>query len=76
MAGHQRFFSPIIGVLTVILFVGCSSFDPQPFQEEDFLSRTETKQEGNVRVTVAALGAEEAERVFGVPLADKGIQPV
>ena len=76
MTGCQRIHYIGLGVLALVTSLGCSSFDPQPMQDEPFLSRAQTKHEGNVRVTVAALGAEEAERVFGVPLADEGIQPV
>ncbi len=76
MADYPQTLFVIGGFLALMTFPGCSSFDPQPIEEEDFLSRTQTKQEGKVRVTVSALGADEAERVFGVPLADDGIQPV
>lgn len=68
--------SGAIGFLGLVTFLGCSSFDPQPMDEKSFLSRGQTKQEGNVRVTVAALGADEAEQLFGVPLASDGIQAV
>ena len=35
-----------------------------------------TRTEGGVRVTTAALSAEESAAVYGVPLAEKSIQPV
>ena len=76
MTDCQRIQCLGIGLLALVTSLGCASFDPHPMQDEPFLSRAHTKQERNVRVTVAALGAEEAERVFGVPLADQGIQPV
>lgn len=42
----------------------------------DYLSRVVTRTDGGVRVSTSVLSADESRDVFGVPLADKGIQPV
>ena len=44
--------------------------------EPDFMQRTVSRTDGQVRVSTAALSAEESARVYGVPLASKAIQPV
>src|SRR4051812_20677225 len=41
-----------------------------------FESRAQTQENSKAQVTVAVLDAAEALRVFGVPLARRGIQPV
>ena len=41
-----------------------------------FMDRSQTKTDGEVRVTVAVPSAEESEQIFGFPLAGKNIQPV
>jgi hypothetical protein len=41
-----------------------------------FLARAQTQGDSRAEVTVAVLDAVESERLFGVPLARRGIQPV
>jgi len=48
---------------------------PRP-DERGFLQRAETQRDEDLAVRVAVLDARESERVFGVPLARRGIQPV
>jgi hypothetical protein len=63
--------------LAILVAAGCgSSFEPRPLDEVNFLERSQTKSEGNIRVTAAVLSAEETEQVFGFALYKKGIQPV
>jgi len=50
-------------------------YRPQP-SLRSFLSRGQTQASPAAEVTVAVLDAAESERVFGVPLARRGIQPV
>ncbi len=50
-------------------------YSPEPTLRT-FDSRTETQENSNAQVTVAVLDAAEAARLFGVPLARRGIQPV
>jgi hypothetical protein len=42
----------------------------------DYRSRAVSKSDGSVRVSTAVLSAKESELLYGVPLADKRIQPV
>lgn len=65
-------------VLAVAILVagGCSAYQPKSPAEMPFASALQTREDGPVRVGVVVLGAEESRRVFGVPVADQGIQPV
>ena len=56
---------------------GCAvSQKPRPFHDVPFMERSQSKVDGEVRVTVAVLSADESRQLFGVKLAEKGIQPV
>ncbi len=55
---------------------GCSSLQTTPPAEVGFMERAVSRDDGTVKVSVAALGAEEAWRVFGANVAKHGIQPV
>jgi len=50
-------------------------YDPDPSQM-GFLVRSQTQSASNVDVTVAVPDAKESERLFGVPLARRGLQPI
>jgi len=68
--------SRILGAAVVaIALVACTSVPP-PAADQDYKSRAVTRAEGGVRVTAAVLSADESAAVYGVPLADKSIQPV
>jgi hypothetical protein len=67
---------PVAILWMVLLVAGCGSFRPTPISEAPFLARAVSQEKGKVRVTVAVPTAEEGARVFGVPVAAKGIQPV
>ena len=70
-------FFLIIIVLSVICVSGCATFEkPQPIFDVPFLERSQSKVDGDVKVTVAVPSAEESKQLFGVNLAGKGIQPV
>ena len=43
---------------------------------KDYMERLQTQTDGGVRVSTSVLSASESESIYGVPLADKGIQPV
>ncbi len=50
-------------------------YDPEP-TFRSFLSRAKTQDGPVAEVTTAVADAEESERLFGVPLARRGLQPV
>ena len=63
-------------LVAMTAFVGCAHYRPQPTASVPFLQRAATQTRGDLRVTVAVPSDEESSRLFGVPLADEGIQPV
>ncbi len=68
--------------LTIVLMFfiavcGCTIYQkPRPIHDVPFMARSQSKVDGDVRVTVAVLGAEESRQLFGVNLAGQDIQPV
>ena len=63
--------------LTFLILLGCTTtYRPRPIEDTNYFKRTQTKSEGNHRVTAAVLSAEETETVFGFALYKKGIQPI
>ena len=66
-----------VGFISVIAVCGCTVYQkPSPFFDVPFQERSQSKVDGDVRVTVAVLSAEESRQLFGVNLAGKNIQPV
>jgi hypothetical protein len=63
-------------VLVFLAFIGCAQFQHKMPEELPFMDRSQTKTEGEVRVTVAVPSAEESKQIFGFPLEGKNIQPV
>jgi hypothetical protein len=51
------------------------AYDPDPTQRA-FMARAQTQSDPNADVTIAVLDVGESARMFGVPLARRGIQPV
>jgi len=60
----------------LLLAAGCASLQTTPPEQVGFMDRAVSKDDGTVRVSAAALGADEAWKVFGANLARHGIQPV
>ena len=54
----------------------CATYDPVAVDEVPFKNHSETKVDGNVRVTAAVLTNQEGEQVFGVDLALRWVQAV
>ena len=54
---------------------GCAS-QPPPTPSLDYKSSAVTRSDGGLRVSTAVLSAAESEAVYGVPLANRSIQPV
>ena len=69
----ERYF---IIAFAVLMVYGCASFKPHSIDEVPFRERTQTQSEGDVRVTAAVPSAEESEKLFGVPVYKRGVQPV
>jgi hypothetical protein len=63
-------------LLCTTTLLGCAHYSPQPMASVPFLERARKQSQDGIRVTVAVPSDEESERLFGVPLADHGIQPV
>jgi len=63
-------------VLVSLAFIGCAQFQHKLPEALPFMDRSQTKTDGEVRVTVAVPSTEESEQIFGFPLAGKNIQPV
>ncbi len=64
-------------VVFSLVLCGCASYQkPLPVHDVPFMERSQSKIDGEVRVTVAVLSAEESRQLFGVDLAGKNIQPV
>ena len=73
----RRLTVRILTVLFLLSVLGCTVYQkPLPFHDVPFMERTQSKVDGEVRVTVAVLSAEESRQLFGVNLAAKDIQPV
>jgi hypothetical protein len=60
---------------SVLLASGCATAPSVP-ESVDFYARAETKIDQRVSATAVVLSPAETEHHFGVPLANKGIQPV
>jgi len=62
--------------MTLMLLSGCS-VSPSPKTESlDYRARAETKVDHNISISAVVLSPSETEESFGLPLADKGVQPV
>jgi hypothetical protein len=60
-----------------VLLSGCAaSFSPRPVAEVPFKARAQTQVQDGLTVTVAVPTAEEAEAIYGLDLAYKGMQAV
>lgn len=59
-----------------VALAGCAGFEPRPLEEVPFRERQETRTAEGVTVSVAVPTADEAERIYGVRLASRNVQPV
>jgi len=69
---------PVLLVWCFLLLTlsGCASYHPFAVDEVPFKNHSQTKVDGNVRVTAAVLTNQEGEQVFGVDLALRWVQAV
>jgi hypothetical protein len=63
-----------IGLISLSIVTGCAPFEAQPVL--DYESRSITRNHGGVSVSISVLSDKESREIYGVPLADKDIQPV
>ena len=63
-------------VLHVALLQGCVTYKPAALDEVPFQEHTTSETRDGVRITVAALGRKDAQKLFPVNLSKQGIQPV
>ncbi|MCP4407898.1 MAG: hypothetical protein GY807_09085 [Gammaproteobacteria bacterium] len=69
--------SVLVFFAVTLTLMGCAATGPLSRQDTtDYKGRLQTQTEGGVRVSISVLSGVEARVVYGVPLADKGIQPV
>jgi hypothetical protein len=74
---HPSLHLFLIAMTIVLVTFGCTIYHkPRPFFDVPFQDRAQSKVDGEIRVTVAVLSAEESRQLFGVNLAGKDIQPV
>ncbi|MEX3982097.1 LssY C-terminal domain-containing protein [Paraburkholderia sp. EG287A] len=70
----NRILMPVLAVISAFV-LGCAGAPP-PVDVPGYQSRAVTRTEGGVRVSTAVLSLKDIEAVYGVPLADRRIQPV
>ena len=71
-----RATSFVTALVAAIGLTACGTFAPEPHSGAPFHRRTESKDDGDFRVTIAALSREETVRFLGLDLDEKGVQPV
>ena len=77
MTKAVRFSAAFVLLTLLIMWLpACKTYNPTPIEQVSFLERSQTQTVGGLTVTAAVLSHEESEKIFGRPLAKKGIQPV
>jgi len=66
----------VLLVLLLAWLPACQTYKPVPMDQVPFLQRSQTQTVGGLTVTAAVLSHEEADKIFGRPLTEKGIQAV
>jgi hypothetical protein len=74
---HRYLFLLHVAFISALTVYGCTVYQKtRPIFDVPFQERSQSKVDGEVRVTVAVLSAEESMQLFGVNLAFREIQPV
>lgn len=77
---HMRLISSmpklICAGICILILTGCASYKPYAVDEVPFRERSQSKYEGNVRVSAAVPSAKESRKIFGVHIYRRGIQPI
>ena len=73
-----KFFFLILVSKLVLLSLVCCTTTREPLikARETFMQRAQTKRQLHLEVTVAMPSDSETEDIFGLPLSEKGIQPI
>ncbi len=66
----------LVYCLFFLTLIGCAAYHPVAVNEVPFKQHSQTKVDGNVRVTAAVLTKQEGEQIFGVDLALRWVQAV
>jgi hypothetical protein len=69
----------VCAVLLLSLVLAACSVAPYRYEPADNFNvkqRAVTQEQGVIRVSASVPGSDEAERIFGIPIYDRGIQPV
>jgi hypothetical protein len=72
----SRLVSLAMGIIVVTSTLGGCAASKPTASAPGYQERTVTRTEGGLRVSTAVLSPEESLAVYGVPLADRNIQPV
>ncbi|WP_340119816.1 LssY C-terminal domain-containing protein [Pelagibius sp. 7325] len=77
MARTGQFFRLPAAALLVLVLAACAGFTP-PLSHEaiGFKQRAAAQTQDGLTVSAVALGPEEAQDAFGLPMIERGIQPV
>ena len=77
MESRHAISSVLVVTLIALLLAACVSTGPLPEDEaKDYKARLTTRSDGGLTIATSVLSDTESETVYGVPLAEKGIQPV
>ena len=66
----------IFPALFMLAVTGCATYNPRPMSEISFRDRAQTQSEINIQITAAVPSAEESQKLFGVNLYGRGVQPI
>jgi len=72
-------FIPLaLTLLLTLTLAACSSapYRYEPIEQSDVIERAVTQEQGAFRVRASVPGVEEAEQIFGIPIYERGIQPI
>ena len=72
----NRIVNRLLSAVVIALFLCSCGTTPPNDSALDYKSRAMTRAEGGLRVYASVLSAEDSVAVYGVPLSQKGIQPV
>jgi len=71
------FFLIIVSPIVLLTLTGCATIqEPLKKDRKTFMQRAQTKRQLHLEVTVAMPSDSETEDIFGLPLSEKGIQPI